>query len=287
MKNKFLLGAVLFMGCTFTMNVQAQLSVEETGEVIIDNYLEVKKEMAIGSTSVDSLIGLNIDKTTNSSYSTQYGIRSYIRTNGNTPTSSIYGIHSVADASPSPLMTSGNKIVGVYGIGVRHSNVSNFAAGVAGFTYYYGGVGVYGGIAYSQNPLPSTISGCYAGYFNGTVNVNGTLFATAISTTSDLRQKENIKEIESTVSDDIQLLNPVSYTLKQDSVWRYDKEATELQGVHYGLIAQDVQRLFPELVYERNGMLSINYIELIPLLIKKVQELSVRVDELETQQMNK
>ena len=105
-----------------------------------------------------------------------------------------------------------------------------------------------------------------------------------MSTTSDERQKENIQEISSSLSDNLNLLRPVSYTLKQDSAWIYDKNAKELQGTHYGLLAQEVKEIFPELVYERGEQLSINYIELIPLLIKQVQELSMEVEELKAQQ---
>lgn len=53
---------------------------------------------------------------------------------------------------------------------------------------------------------------------------------------------------------------------------------------HYGLLAQDVQKLFPDLVKENgDGYLSVNYIELIPLLIQAVQELSGEVEELKKQ----
>lgn len=52
-------------------------------------------------------------------------------------------------------------------------------------------------------------------------------------------------------------------------------------NVHYGLIAQEVQEIYPELVQaDGAGMLSINYIELIPLLIQSVQELSAQVASL-------
>ena len=65
---------------------------------------------------------------------------------------------------------------------------------------------------------------------------------------------------------------------------------TELNGVdtfddtktHYGLLAQEVQKIYPELVYSDDaGMLSINYIELIPLLIQSIQDLASQVEELQ------
>ena len=50
---------------------------------------------------------------------------------------------------------------------------------------------------------------------------------------------------------------------------RADKE----QKVKIGLLAQEVQKVFPELVNEdKNGMLSLNYQGLIPILIKALKE---------------
>ena len=57
----------------------------------------------------------------------------------------------------------------------------------------------------------------------------------------------------------------------------------DMEGTHYGFIAQDVQKIPPEIVYERDGQLSVNYLELIPLLVQKVQELSAEVETLKTQ----
>jgi hypothetical protein len=50
---------------------------------------------------------------------------------------------------------------------------------------------------------------------------------------------------------------------------RADKE----QKVKIGLLAQEVQKVFPELVNEdKNGMLSLNYQGLIPILIKALKD---------------
>ena len=47
----------------------------------------------------------------------------------------------------------------------------------------------------------------------------------------------------------------------------------------YGLIAQEVEELYPELVNtnETDGMKSLNYIELIPLLLEQIKELKKSV----------
>ena len=49
-----------------------------------------------------------------------------------------------------------------------------------------------------------------------------------------------------------------------------------------GFLAQDVQKIFPELVYaDKNGILSIDYIALIPVLVESLKELNAKVDALQ------
>ncbi len=308
MKNKIILGAMLMVACAFSMEVNAQLEVVTSGDVNVSKNLNVADTLTVGenlraindvtvhnnlTVNQNVAIGTNIDDHTllnleylcpaESTPSTYYGIKSHIKPPYATPTSSVYGVYGWADATSLTYIVPNLPMVGVMGVAVKsYSAPTSFAAGVVGTTHYYGGIGVYGSITSSPTTAPSSMASgeAYAGYFSGTVKVNGTIIATAVSTTSDERQKENIQEISSSLSDNLNLLRPVSYTLKQDSAWIYDKNAKELQGTHYGLLAQEVQEIFPELVYERGEQLSINYIELIPLLILKVQELSAEVEEL-------
>lgn len=52
-------------------------------------------------------------------------------------------------------------------------------------------------------------------------------------------------------------------------------------GKEYGLLAQEVEKVFPNLVVTDNeGKKLINYTELIPVLINAVQQLSSEVEEL-------
>ena len=65
----------------------------------------------------------------------------------------------------------------------------------------------------------------------------------------------------------------------QAPVGMFDENSFVFQKKHYGLIAQDLQRIYPDLVYENdNGYLSVNYTELIPLLIQSIKELKDEVD---------
>ena len=313
MKNKIILGAMLMVACAFSMEVNAQLEVVTSGDVNVSKNLNVADTLTVGenlraindvavhnnlTVNQNVAIGTNIDDHTllnleylcpaESTPSTYYGIKSHIKPPYATPTSSVYGVYGLADATSLTNIVPNLPMVGVMGVALKsYSAPTSFAAGVVGTAHYYGGIGVYGSITSSPTTAPSSMASgeAYAGYFSGTVKVNGTIIATAVSTTSDERQKENIQEISSSLSDNLNLLRPVSYTLKQDSAWIYDKNAKELQGTHYGLLAQEVQEIFPELVYERGEQLSINYIELIPLLILKVQELSAEVEKLRIQQI--
>ena len=255
-----------------------QLKVETTGNV------KVSKSMAIG-TSTNNYIGLKLYHVSIAT-TPYYGIQSIVKTNSAMPTSSIYGVYGFADATTlnvSNLQI--GPIVGVFGKAKASANAcTNFNAGVAGMTHYYNGIGVYGGIGSSDDlPLPTTSKGAaYAGYFDGNVKVASTLTAAAVSTTSDARLKDNIQYLSSSTINVLNMLRPITYNFKNDSSqYVYVKGAKEMDATHYGLVAQDVQQVLPDIVYEGNyGYLSVNYTELIPLLIKAVQELSEEVDEL-------
>ena len=57
---------------------------------------------------------------------------------------------------------------------------------------------------------------------------------------------------------------------------------TRMSSVRYSLAADQLQSVYPELVYEdQNGNVSINYIEMIPLLVQSINELQERIEVLE------
>jgi len=95
---------------------------------------------------------------------------------------------------------------------------------------------------------------------------------------SDERLKNNIKNLENGL-DVIEQLRPVSYT------W---KEGMKI-GDDFGLIAQEVEKILPELVHETNLIFednkdtykTLSYQKLIPFLIKSIQELNIKIKKLE------
>lgn len=97
--------------------------------------------------------------------------------------------------------------------------------------------------------------------------------ATAWASNSDRRKKKGIVELENSLDKLLQLA-PVRYALDDDNTDN---------PTRVGLIAQEVQPLFPEVVEGRETAteyLGIAYSEFIPFIIKSIQELSKKIDDL-------
>lgn len=81
---------------------------------------------------------------------------------------------------------------------------------------------------------------------------------------SDENLKNNIQELNEDLKDRLLELNPVEFIYNNDS---NNKK-------HYGLIAQDVEKIYPNLVMTNgDNYKSVNYIELIPILLAKMKDM--------------
>ena len=83
---------------------------------------------------------------------------------------------------------------------------------------------------------------------------------------SDARLKENVKEISAL--DDINKLRPVEFD------WKAEAEEFHRRGHASGLIAQEVEEVFPQLIREKRGMKGVDYKAFTPLLIQAIKELT-------------
>lgn len=101
------------------------------------------------------------------------------------------------------------------------------------------------------------------------LHVTGNILATGnITAYSDERLKTNVQELDNTLSA-IQNIRGVSYT------------RTDTKDNSIGVMAQDVETMFPELIAESNdGMKSVNYNGLVGVLFSAVKELSATVKQL-------
>ncbi|MCK9339321.1 MAG: tail fiber domain-containing protein [Bacteroidales bacterium] len=99
--------------------------------------------------------------------------------------------------------------------------------------------------------------------------------------TSDMRFKENIRPIASPLQR-VKQLNGIQYTMKSDNFLGFPNEQKErYMSNDFGFIAQDLQRVFPELVVADNdGMLGVKYTRLVPILVEAIKEQQEIIDSL-------
>ena len=106
-------------------------------------------------------------------------------------------------------------------------------------------------------------------YFNGNMYSGGGQYSTG----SDLRMKSNLVRFTGTLD-----------KLKQIVGYKFDitVPTTGATIPSAGVIAQDVEKVYPELVEEVEGYKHLQYNALIGVLVEAVKELTTRVETLET-----
>jgi len=103
-------------------------------------------------------------------------------------------------------------------------------------------------------------------YIPGDLYVNGSIY-----NPSDATLKKDIQAVDREKIDKLINLNPISFQFKNDIKSKK----------HYGFIAQDIEKLYPELVKNSEmGYKTVNYIELIPILVSKIQLMDKEIKEL-------
>lgn len=202
---------------------------------------------------------------------------------------------------------------GIYGTGSSYGVQGNSSGGYGVYSSSYSGIAVYGtsnsnigGYFFSSlshglwAATSSTAAGAYAGVFQGNV------FTYNAYITSDKNLKKNIQEFGDAMSI-INKLKPKNYEFRDDGKYA----SLQLpKGNHYGFLAQDLEEVLPELVRDAPLRINnskavsqptvaiqpgevatpilnpqqeateviktkgVNYIELIPIVIKGMQELN-------------
>ena len=297
------------------MNINAQLVVDSLGRVGIATD-SVKSIFSVGTFGDENSAifcnahgktrGMHISNYTNSDDST-YGTHSYV-TNliGNA-----YGARYFARGSGN--ITLSQIAVGMSGLANGARTSIGIFGGKSGTFSPVNYAGVYGSES-SSLPSFTNYSGKYAGYFYGKVRVTNGIYATVLSpsaspspsgqggTTVLSDRGENVTDKLSQVQavqflrydptketktaktnlDDMDIDNMSQEEL--DSLAETIDEEPEpyLSPIQYGLAADQLKAVYPELVYEdANGNVSINYVEMIPLLVQSINELSQKLAALE------
>ena len=201
-------------------------------------------------------------------------------------------------------------------VGCGSTNAYQCVAGILGSAgYSYTAVGVMGRLhPHINNPINNPINfagvygsesggapsflnytGKYAGYFNGKVVVTNGIYATVLSpSASPSSSGQNgatiLSERGESVTDklsQVQTLQFLRYNPERNEtiVDEEDEEEVEIEPnlspILYGLDADQLKAVYPELVYEdNNGNVSINYVEMVPLLVQSINELKNEIAEL-------
>ncbi len=147
------------------------------------------------------------------------------------------------------------------------------------------GDNIYGS---EKNPFPELyVSGNSSftdvSYFEKDIYVKGSIMPGSIYGPSDAAIKDNVKPMTDATSV-VMNLYPKTFFYKKEFTEELGLEETQ----QFGLIAQEVEALLPNLVKEfetKSGskFKSVNYNALIPVLVQALKEQKVRIDELETE----
>jgi hypothetical protein len=174
------------------------------------------------------------------------------------------------------------------GHGVRGDARTNDSSGVLGANSN-GGFGVRGEVP-ANAPSGAAVYGdanssfaAWAGEFEGDIhvtrdaivdndiNAGRQVTAAGLVLTSDARMKTDVGDLSYGLQQLLKL-RPVTYRWKESAI---------SQEKQIGLIAQEVQKVVPEAVHvnRHTGMLGINYIELLPVMIRGLQEQQTTIQQ--------
>jgi hypothetical protein len=165
---------------------------------------------------------------------------------------------------------------------VRIMNTGELLVGKTTASFTTAGSSIFAGIINSAGTTDywntyNTSAGAYRFY----VSSGGTIFATStsISAISDQRLKENVRDLDAGL-DKILALKPRRFDWKEGK----GKDVRD----DMGFIAQEVEEVLPELIGgwkasegEPDDLKSVKAGDLIPVLVKAIQELTARVAQLE------
>lgn len=303
----------LIIAAMFAAGMYAQLVVEETGKVavgyegnasVVSDFAVNSKGLSAATAHIKSLgntYGLYVDE---SLEEVPIPAKSDPNDPKSPPTYYQYGVYSkttpinygytygVYGKSCGITEYNNGRSFGLYGIAGNAKTGFNY--GVFGTLHgNKNGAGVYGSSVSDDNGYD--VGGRYAGFFRGDVIATGSIIG-SITSRSDYRLKKNIKSLSDTQHslDMVMLMNPIEYNLINrqrgedeygNPVYTYEGDEPTYTHKHFGLIAQELRDIFPNLVYEGvvgDGYLSVSYTELIPVLIRAIQELKAELDDAKT-----
>ena len=284
---------LLILLATTSLFASAQLKVTSDGKVIISsNHSTSSSKLLVGNyeyTSNSPNIGIS-GSTTVGEDKSNIGIMGFTYANSSFSNDKNYGVLGIVD----PMNYTHGRNYGLSGMIGQLGN-------------HYGGAGLYATCFTYYFFNPTNIQGAYAGYFDGAVKVSGNITATNYFVPTANRLSENVVSLnerggETSTLDNLLSMNVIRYNMKSrisdkvptdvenDSTGKVREAYEQLKNEemkmsarrHFGIDAEELQKIYPDLVLEgQDGYLAVNYVELVPVLIRAIQELKQQVDELQ------
>lgn len=217
------------------------------------------------------------------------------------------GVFGGFGVNPNYSQDSNFGVLGVVEQNINHGRNYGLCGMIDPDTSSVGGAGIYATDCDYCYTYPTNIQGTYAAFFVGNVHVSNNLTVPCLFTTMDSRLIDNTvslsqsKRSGKTTLENLLNMNIVEYNLKgrqfEEVSGDVDPEkAEELKREleflkkeeqkmasrrHFGVDARELQKVYPDLVLEgQDGYLSVNYLEMVPLVIRSIQELKQEIDEL-------
>lgn len=125
----------------------------------------------------------------------------------------------------------------------------------------------------NDDRLPDVATG---GTYNNVQNIvidNKGRVTSVTTTPSDRRLKTDIEPLASTLNN-----------LNQLTAYSYELKSQNDHKTQYGLMAQELMKVYPDLVGERSdGYLYVDYVSLVPILLRAMQEQQAQIDALRSE----
>ena len=276
----------------FEIGIDAQLKVSSNGNVGIGNYISLNPKLTVGgelfSQNSDFNIGTASSTTVENSL-TNIGLEGIVCEGSLKTPFSNQGVRGMAKTSNA----SQGRNYGVSGI-------------LAGDASTYGGAGIYGATSFLKYLEGTNIQGKYAGYFDGDVYVVNSLSANRMLLAAPHDYNLTIMPIEDgegrglSTLDNVLSMSVIEYDsevdnkdlLSSEHLEKVLAEHPEYRDLieedlkfepkhHYGISAEGLQELYPSLVEQsQDGTFQVNYVELVPILVRSIQLLKKELDEM-------
>ena len=242
-----------------------------------------------------------------------HGVISNNATDSDTPGTSI-GIYSkIEKANPYATVNTPGVRYGLCGINLNYgaavfgstssSNVSlnqPYAGYFVGDTHVQGNLTVSGnvsGVMLTPSPISDSMSGRHAtllsreqgalssklegltatAYYYDSPNITSERLGTSTTT----KDKSGISNNEFPVEDGDSIVMPEEVIIDEAELPLNAIGQQIYSKQHYSLSADELEAIFPDLVYENeDGTKSINYVEMVPILVQAIGELKAEINEL-------